>query len=506
MKKTVSVNIKGINFLIEEDAYELLYQYLKRLEQNLTKQEGSKDILEDVELRIAELCQDSLNDKKEVIEIEDIKKIIATLGQPEDFIDEDNEQKNSSDQFSSSNSFAQERRLYRDMENAKIAGICGGLSNYLNVDVIVIRIIFLLFLFVGGFGVPLYIILWIVIPQASSSIDRLRMQGKPITVDSLKEEVEQAAERVSQSSKSFARKVRNDENYTKRFTSLGNLITTIVGVALLGFGAILLITFLVFVLGLSNFIPIETIEGHISFNELGSLVLSSEDDIVLSWIGIFLTALSVILFFISNGTYLVMKIKNRWSKMASLTLILLGVIGTSICFYIGSKAAREMVSEAKIERQVGTFETEELLITTDTRNKIGEFEVKEGNRFSEIKLIDDQIQQAGIEIHYKPSKDSLFHVYQCLSAHSYSYFKAISKAKNIEHQIKVDANSILVCPYFSYPKQDKLRAQEVKIIIEIPAKKSVKVNGEKVSLDDLELEEIEKYGFIHHSGEVETWD
>jgi hypothetical protein len=99
-----------------------------------------------------------------------------------------------------------------------------------------------------------------------------------------------------------------------------------VGVALLGFGAILLITFLVFVLGLSNFIPIETIEGHISFNELGSLVLSSEDDIVLSWIGIFLTALSVILFFISNGTYLVMKIKNRWSKMASLTLIFLGVI------------------------------------------------------------------------------------------------------------------------------------------------------------------------------------
>jgi len=91
MKKTVSVNIKGINFLIEEDAYELLQDYLERLTQTLKNVEGSKEIVEDVELRIAELCSSKLNDSKTVIEFSDIETIIATLGNPEDYVEEDDE-------------------------------------------------------------------------------------------------------------------------------------------------------------------------------------------------------------------------------------------------------------------------------------------------------------------------------------------------------------------------------------------------------------------------------
>ena len=91
MKKTVSVNIKGINFLIEEDAYELLQDYLDRLSQTLKNVEGSKEIVEDVELRIAELCSSKLSESKTVIELEDIESIIAALGNPEDYVEEDDE-------------------------------------------------------------------------------------------------------------------------------------------------------------------------------------------------------------------------------------------------------------------------------------------------------------------------------------------------------------------------------------------------------------------------------
>ena len=89
MKKTVSVNIKGSNFLIEEDAYELLQDYLDRLENTLKNESGSKEIIEDVELRIAELCSEKLSEFKKVVELEDIQDILNTLGDTSIYLDED---------------------------------------------------------------------------------------------------------------------------------------------------------------------------------------------------------------------------------------------------------------------------------------------------------------------------------------------------------------------------------------------------------------------------------
>ena len=129
MKKTVSVNIKGINFLIEEDAYELLQDYLDRLTQTLNNVEGSKEIVEDVELRIAELCSSKLNDSKTVIELNDIDSIIAALGNPEDYLEEDEEQSTKSTNNHTS-SKSSEKRLFRDTENATIAGVCMGIANF----------------------------------------------------------------------------------------------------------------------------------------------------------------------------------------------------------------------------------------------------------------------------------------------------------------------------------------------------------------------------------------
>ena len=124
MKKTVSVNIKGINFLIEEDAYELLQDYLDRLGKSLKNEEGSQEIIEDVELRIAELSSSKLSDSKTVIELEDIKQILSALGNPEDFIEDSEDDSNynsntKSDQNTSNGST--DKRLYRDVDNAVIA-------------------------------------------------------------------------------------------------------------------------------------------------------------------------------------------------------------------------------------------------------------------------------------------------------------------------------------------------------------------------------------------------
>ena len=193
MKKTISVNIKGMNFLIEEDAFELLQNYINKLTAVLQNEKGGKEIIEDVELRIAELCGLQLNERKQVIEKEDIETILSTLGDPDLYIDESEKETSSQANNSNASNQATDKRLFRDVDNATIAGICAGIANYLHIDVVIIRIIFVLFFLFGGFGFPLYIILWIVIPKANNTIDRLRMRGKAITVDTVREEVESAA-------------------------------------------------------------------------------------------------------------------------------------------------------------------------------------------------------------------------------------------------------------------------------------------------------------------------
>lgn len=507
MKKTVSVNIKGLNFMIEEDAYELLHQYIKRLEAQLHGQKGSKDIVEDIELRVAELCQGYLSDKKQVVEKEDIEAIIATLGQPEDFLEEEEGTKEQSYTTYTAQPES-EKRLYRDIENAKIAGICAGLANYFHMDVIVVRIIFLVFLFFGGFGFPLYVILWLVIPKTISSIDRLKMQGKPITVDNVRDEVEQAAQRFGASSRSFADRIRKDSSVSKRVSRIGRFITQMVGIGLIGFGSFLLVIFLVFILGGMRMIPVETDHGYLSITEFSSLVLSTEGDAFWIWLGGGIVAFSVILFLVSNGTYILLRIRNKWTKIASLTLFLTGIVGSAICVNMGIKTSGEWISEAEMERKVAFVNHQELILDVlqGSDKSIGEFKLKEGRRFGFLRIKNNRIYGSGIEILYRASNDSAYHVYQNFSSDGRYYQQALQRAKNMKHEIHCVDNKVEIAPSFSYPLADKLRDQSVQIIVEIPRNKWVRIGNERISVDSFDEGEMEKYSYIDFNGEIEHWD
>lgn len=511
MKKTISINIKGLNFVIEEDAYELLHAYMNRLQLNLKGQKGANDIVEDIELRIAELCQQILSSKKQVVEKEDIESIIKTLGEPEDFIDDDNEKNENKNFTAEQHSSLNQKHLYRDIDNAKIAGICAGLSNYFHVDPLVIRIVFLLFFLVGGFGFPLYIILWIVIPKTSSTIDRLKMQGKPITVDTVKEEIEQAAQRINSSSKSFADRLRKEKDYSKRFSRLGKIITSIIGFGLIGIGIFCLIIFIILFFGGLYFIPVISETSYLSINQIAELILSDSNDIFYAWFGIFLSVFSAVIFFISNGTFILLNIKSKWTKISSLSLIGFGIIGTLICIYVGMKTGRNLAVDAEIEKEMFAVNLPELKIETlkTKRSDLNGFEEK--NAFNEsfdnaLILSENKLKTHGVNLIYRKSKDSLYHVLQNFRANSYSNEKAIKKAKNIRNNIQLNHDVLLISPAFEFPKSDKIRLQKVTIIIEIPNNKWVNTSEEKISLDFNSLENKEKYGYINRDGIQEHWN
>ena len=191
MNKTVSISLAGFSFMIEEQAYEKLNAYLQALRNSLEKDEAD-EVMYDIEIRIAEIFRENL-DKREVVNSDDVAKVISQLGTPEAIEGQNEENAENAEQ----ETFQEKTRkeLFRDMKRGKIAGVCAGLAQYFGMDISLMRIIWILvFIFTVGFvSVVAYVILWIVLPEAETASDFLKMQGKPINFDSLKE----AGQRVS---------------------------------------------------------------------------------------------------------------------------------------------------------------------------------------------------------------------------------------------------------------------------------------------------------------------
>lgn len=199
MNKTLSIALAGFSFTIDELAYIKLSDYLNALRNSLDAAEAD-EVMNDIEIRMVEIFKETLG-KREVINDSDVEKVIAQIGTPEQ-IDEQEEvyfsegkQKKSKNTGTFSYSTNSQKQLFRDPENAKLGGVCAGLASYFGMDVTMMRLIWIatfiigfplapLFLFVG----LLYVILWAVLPKAESASDFLKMKGKPLNFDNLKEE------------------------------------------------------------------------------------------------------------------------------------------------------------------------------------------------------------------------------------------------------------------------------------------------------------------------------
>ena len=195
MKITVSINLGGYSLYIDEDAYAELKMYLKNLELHFAEEESSSEILSDIETRMSELFRTRLTSYKQVIDIEDVRQVIAVLGPPEDI--SDNEGRSSRDKFSSPGY----HRMYRDPDHRIIGGVCAGMGAYWDIDPLIVRIIFLVLLLGGGIGALVYIILYIVLPEARTTAQKIEMKGEPVNIHNIKEAVKKEFESVRKNMK-----------------------------------------------------------------------------------------------------------------------------------------------------------------------------------------------------------------------------------------------------------------------------------------------------------------
>ena len=173
MKKVININFQGRILPIEEMAYENLKQYIESLRTYFDQEEGRDEIINDIECRVAELCEDRLKKGAVCISEEDIDLIITSIGRPADFEAQDGFEANTSanagnNQAQSNTQNAGEptyqKRLYRDEQNKVLGGVCAGIANYLNLDPIIIRILWILLFGISFFA---YLLLWIAVPSTS---------------------------------------------------------------------------------------------------------------------------------------------------------------------------------------------------------------------------------------------------------------------------------------------------------------------------------------------------
>jgi phage shock protein PspC (stress-responsive transcriptional regulator) len=182
MNEVTKIHLGRQAFTISVDAHHELKNYLRAIE----KQVNDKEVVDEVELRMAELLAEHGINANKVILPADVSFLKEQLGNPADFKDND-------DASELTDKPTDSKRLFRDTDNAMLAGVAAGLAKYFGIDALLIRLLFVFIVFVtAGGGILLYILLWLLVPEAKTPSDHLQMAGKPVTVDSLKEIVENA--------------------------------------------------------------------------------------------------------------------------------------------------------------------------------------------------------------------------------------------------------------------------------------------------------------------------
>jgi phage shock protein PspC (stress-responsive transcriptional regulator) len=267
MKKTIQINIGGRHFYMDEDAFQKLNHYLESLKAHFASEgETGKEIMEDIEQRIAELLEKKIVDGKQAVSLEDVNEAIGILGKIEDFVYEGS---NTGTRDYEHYDRRDSRRFYRDEENNYIGGVAAGMGAYFDIDPLWLRLAFIALIFLHGLGILVYVILWIVVPKARTTTEKLQMHGIPVTLSTIKESVNAEYDKVKAGLHHFnrspgAERTRNAfENLIRAiglvFVAIFKFIIGTIGVVFLITGTFFLAIMIMFLMGFTH------VFGHLQF-------------------------------------------------------------------------------------------------------------------------------------------------------------------------------------------------------------------------------------------------
>ncbi len=474
MNKTVNINLAGIFFHVDEDAYKVLRNYLDTIKISFKNTEGSLEIIADIEARIAELFSELLQSKAEVISLKEVEEVIAIMGQPEDYLDEEalNEEQPSFDSQSNTNI---NKKLYRDISDRYISGVCSGIGHYIGLDSLWVRLIFILLLFVSaGTIVPIYIILWVLVPEAITTADKLRMTGQPINVSNIEKKIKDGFSSVSDGVKQVDFKKHGNQIKSSSKTVVDGLIKVLsVGLTLFGkfIGLILIIVSISMFIGLISFVL------SINIIDFVNLPLSNEIQLttnIPAWLLSILVAVSFgipifLLFYL--GLKVIMSNLKSIGRVAKLTLLGLWICSLIGWMIYGVKQFSEFSHDSKIDQYETLYTTSDTLYVKMIPHY---FIDKELHRDNDIDLEYDEegnciIYSQNIRLVVKSTKESSPYMVIEKNASGKTYQMAKSRASNINYDWELTPNDeLLLNGYFTSTPDQLNRDQHIEITLFMP--------------------------------------
>ncbi len=336
MNKTIIININGVVFHIEEDAYDVLRSYMTEVKQHFAYSSDSEEIVTDIENRLAEMFSERLTaEYKQVIILADVIAVTQRMGNVRDFDQHDSEDGSSAD-----SAYRTRKKLFRDTEDRVIGGVCSGIGHYFDIEPRWIRLVAILSILLGGSGLPIYAILWVIIPKALTRADKMAMKGEPLNLQNFKKNFDEEVDGLKTGMHRVQKEARPAIEGLMRF--LGPLAMTIVRILISIVALACIITMIGLFIGLMTFLGYwdSALLDIFPFN-----IVNPEYKSVLM-LSIFLTI------FIPLAALTMFAIRVLFTGVAiprtvyfTMLIVWIGGIGTAI--YHISKIASEFSEEAK---------------------------------------------------------------------------------------------------------------------------------------------------------------
>ncbi|NHF59501.1 PspC domain-containing protein [Flavobacteriaceae bacterium TP-CH-4] len=478
MNKTVNINLANILFHIDEDAYNKMRRYLEAVRRSFANTPGSDEILADIEARIAELFHEKLENERQVITQKEVDEVIAIMGQPEDYmVDEDIFE--DEPRSSASQERKRVKKLYRDTEQKYVAGVSSGLAHYLGIDPIWVRLLWIvLTLGSGGGFILLYGLLWILIPEAATTAQKLDMRGEAVNISNIERKVKEGFDDVAEKIKSVDYdKVgsRVKDGGKTFFDTLGDIIMFLfkvigkfVGILLIIIGAAVIIGMFVGMLtvGTLDWIHLPGLDGFVN-NVTDTPVW------LLSLLFFFVIGIPFFFLLYLGLKILVTNLKSI-GNIAKFTLLGLWLISLISLIVIGVREAASHAFDGAVKT------SNELYMDTvnDTLNiQLATSELWD-NRVhmrmdDSVMTYDDDGQPVllsdDVRFRIRKSKDSIARIEVRKEANGPSIAEAKGTAEKIDYAYKVQGNTLVMNDFLTTLGDSKFKDQQVRVNLLLPA-------------------------------------
>ncbi len=501
MNKTVTINISGIIFHIEEDAYDKLNKYLTTIRGYFSNAEGGNEIMSDIEARIAEMLQSKTSPIKQVVLMSDVDYVMDSMGKPEEFAGETSENASTENETKENTYTYSEpikKRLYRDGDNKAIGGVCSGIAAYFDVDIVWIRLGMLLLTFAAGMSLWVYLVLWLVIPEAKTTAEKLAMKGERADINNIsktvKEEAEQFKKRMEKYGEDFKNSTSNYKDVPRNSVEkvvdfLGDILLIVGRVFLKFFGIILVIVGVALFFFL--FISVSGISfasGNIDFNQWIDLLLLDGKDFYFGLIGIAIFIGIPIIMMIYGGIKILFKIRyaNRWVNLSAGIIWLFGFM---LVLYVGIKTGSDFNKTAKVRDNIPVtpyntlyLKMKEIPVNTQELNVSDEDEEGERNYRSNRRGDNDYIIGTNKGVKYLlghpqlniiKSQTNEIQLVVVKEAKGGDKYTATERAKNISYNVFQSDSVLEFDNLFQVDNADKFRVQDITVILKLPVGKIV---------------------------------